>query len=99
MQTTIKTLSAYSAPDAARDALKTLIRDLRTVADELEAAGQGKPAAQLDSTVGECLTPDDRAFTFRIPRALRCANCGDIQMGATLNDERECPTCAALPRD
>ena len=85
-----------TASTAAALALADLIRDLRTVADELEAAANGKPAAQLDSTVGECLTWDDRAFSFRIPPAIRCGACGLIQYAATLDDNRECPTCARI---
>lgn len=96
----MQTITApYSAPAAARADLARMIRDLRAVADSLEAAGQGQPADQLDSTLGEALTCDGRALEFRIPRTLRCFNCGVIQFGATVNDDRECPTCAALPRD
>lgn len=88
--------------DATADARKAhaaLIRDLRTVADELEAAAAGAPAAKLDSTVAEVLTWDAGAFTFRISRDLRCGNCGRVQLGATVNTDGECPECAALPRD
>ena len=93
MSTTPQTLTASTT---ARVALADLIRDLRTVADELEAAAEGKPAAQMDSTVGEVLTWDDRAFSFTIPTALRCGACGNIQFGATVDDNRECPTCARI---
>lgn len=87
-------------PKTPTAALADMIARLRTVADELEAAANGKPAAQLDSTVGDHFTHDGGgALHFTFGRALRCGTCGDIDLNARIDGNGECLTCAALPRD